>query len=73
MLNIQIEQNIVSKKTILSFDTNIFFSFTEISLDEKLASVIEIAEDAIGDEVYYTFLKTTNKLDEVTELDEERV
>jgi hypothetical protein len=50
-----------------------FFYFTEITLDEKLASIIETAEDALGDEVYYNYMQTANKLDEVNELDEERM
>lgn len=36
-------------------------------------SSIEIAEDALGDEVYYNHLKTSRKLTDETDLDEERV
>ena len=48
-------------------------SSAEISLEEKSISSIEIAEDALGDEVYYTHLKTSRKLTDETDLDEERV
>jgi hypothetical protein len=34
---------------------------------------IEIAEDALGDEVYYNFLKIGQKIVDETDLDEERV
>ena len=34
---------------------------------------VEIAEDALGDEVYYNYLKTSRKLTDETDLDEERV
>ncbi len=42
-------------------------------MDEKKATNIEIAEDALGDEVYYHYLKTSRKLIDETDLDEERV
>ncbi|CAF3840513.1 unnamed protein product [Adineta steineri] len=42
-------------------------------LNEKYTSIIEIAEDALGDEVYYTHLKLGRKLVDETDLDEERV
>lgn len=45
----------------------------EITVDEKKATHIEIAEDAFGDEVYYNYLKLNRKLIDDTDLDEERV
>lgn len=45
----------------------------EILLEEKSMSSIETAEDALGDEVYYNHLKTSRKLTDETDLDEERV
>ncbi|CAF0905041.1 unnamed protein product [Rotaria sordida] len=45
----------------------------KISLDDKSAANIEIAEDALGDEVYYNFLKIGRKAFDDTDLDEERV
>jgi len=45
----------------------------EITLSEKRATHIEIAEDALGDEVYYNYLKLTRKLVDEVDLDEERV
>lgn len=42
-------------------------------LDGKIATNIEIAEDAFGDEVYYNFLKVNHKLIGETDIDEERV
>ncbi len=47
--------------------------FLETVLDEKKVKNIEIAEDALGDEVYYNYLKSTRKLLDETDLDEERV
>jgi hypothetical protein len=47
--------------------------FVEISVDEKYASNIEAAEDALGDEVYYNYLKFGRKLVDKPENDEERV
>jgi len=47
--------------------------FLEISLNEKYITIIEIAEDALGDEVYYNHLKLGRKLVDETDLDEERV
>ena len=46
--------------------------FLEIVLHEKAATDIEIAEDALGDEVYYYFMKNDRKIDE-SDLDEERM
>ncbi|CAF0985618.1 unnamed protein product, partial [Rotaria sordida] len=45
----------------------------KISLDDKSATNIEIAEDALGDELYYNFLKLAEKVSDDTNLDEERV
>jgi len=45
----------------------------ETVLDEKKVKNIEIAEDALGDEVYYNYLKLNRKLLDETDLDEERV
>ncbi|CAM4802278.1 unnamed protein product [Rotaria magnacalcarata] len=45
----------------------------EIALDEKSATNIEIAEDALGDEVYYNFSKHGLQLIEEHELDEEQI
>ncbi len=45
----------------------------EIVLDEKSATNIEIAEDALGDEVYYNYLKIGRKLIDENDLNEERV
>jgi hypothetical protein len=42
-------------------------------MDEKKATNIEIAEDALGDEVYYNYLKVGRKLIDENILDEERV
>ncbi|CAF3539975.1 unnamed protein product [Rotaria socialis] len=42
-------------------------------LNIKSSTNIEIAEDALGDEVYYNYLKVGGKLDDETYLDEERV
>ncbi|CAF0727257.1 unnamed protein product [Adineta ricciae] len=42
-------------------------------LNEKLTSIIEIAEDALGDEVFYNHLKEGRKLVDEVDLDEERV
>jgi hypothetical protein len=71
---IQVERNIVKKKTknILGFvyrRTDVL----EIIVDEKKATFIEIVEDALGDEVYYGYLKLDRKLLDETDLDEERV
>lgn len=55
---------ILRRKTIFSL---------EINLDEKKATLIEISEDAFGDEVYYNYLKLNRKLVDETDLDEERV
>jgi uncharacterized phage-associated protein len=54
------------------FDWNIFV-IVEIFLDEKSANNVEIAEDALGDEVYYNYLKVGRKLIDENILDEERV
>jgi len=73
MLNIQIVLNIVKRSLFcLSFQLK-YFILVEIFLDEKSASNIEIAEDALGDEVYYNYLKMGRKLVDENELDEERV
>ena len=45
----------------------------EISVDDKYAGIIEVAEDALGDEVYYNYLKFGRKIVDSTENDEERV
>ncbi|CAF4410210.1 unnamed protein product [Rotaria socialis] len=45
----------------------------QIALDEKSATNIEIAEDALGDEVYYNFSKHGLQLIEEHELDEEQI
>ncbi|CAF1487785.1 unnamed protein product, partial [Rotaria sordida] len=45
----------------------------EIMLDEKSACNIEIAEDALGDEIYYNYMKIGRKLAEEQDLDEERI
>ncbi len=45
----------------------------EICFDEKSATTIEIAEDALGDEVYYNYLKMGRKLVAENDLDEERM
>ncbi|CAF1319031.1 unnamed protein product [Rotaria sordida] len=45
----------------------------EIMLDEKSACNIEIAEDALGDEIYYNYIKIGRKLAEEQDLDEERI
>lgn len=50
-----------------------FFSHLEKPLDEKKVTIIEIAEDALGDEVYYTYLKSNRKQYEDPDIDEERV
>jgi len=57
-------EHFVGEKTIFSL---------EINLDEKKAILIEISEDAFGDEVYYNYLKLNRKLIDETDLDEERV
>ncbi|CAF4710111.1 unnamed protein product, partial [Rotaria sp. Silwood2] len=63
------------KNLSFRFDLNVVFVFfvTEIKLDEKLATNIEIVEDQLGDEVYYNYVKTVRKSPEEHELDEERV
>ncbi len=71
MINIQAELATV-KNNILSFDWNSLVRI-EIVLDEKLATNIEIAEDALGDEVYYNYLKIGRKLIDENDLNEERV
>jgi uncharacterized phage-associated protein len=48
------------------------FIVVEIFLDEKSATNIEIVEDALGDEVYYNYLKMGRKLVDESILDEER-
>ncbi len=76
MLNIQIELNIVKPKILVFvFILHLieYFCFTEILLDEKSASNVEIAEDALGDEVYYSYSKTGRKLLDENDLDEERM
>ncbi|CAF1566383.1 unnamed protein product, partial [Rotaria sordida] len=45
----------------------------EITLDEKSASNIEIAEDALGDEIYYNYMKIGRKITEAGDIDEERI
>ncbi len=47
--------------------------FIETILEEKRITNIEIAEDALGDEVYYNYLKLNRKLLDETDFDEERV
>ncbi len=71
MINIQAELATV-KNNILSFDWNSFVRI-EIVLNEKSATNIEIAEDALGDEVYYNYLKIGRKLIDENVLNEERV
>ncbi len=71
MINIQAELATV-KNNILSFDWNSLVRI-EIVLDEKSATNIEIAEDALGDEVYYNYLKIGRKLIDENVLNEERV
>ncbi len=71
MLNIQIELNIVKIKILVCLIE--YFCFPEILLDEKSASNVEIAEDALGDEVYYSYSKTGRKLLDENDLDEERM
>ncbi len=71
MINIQAELATV-KNNILSFDWNSLVRI-EIVLDEKSATNIEIAEDALGDEVYYNYLKIGRKLIDENDLNEERV
>ena len=57
-------------KCILFFDCGIL----EIVVDEKLTRHIESIEDALGNEVYYFYSKTTRKLfDRQTDFHEERV
>jgi hypothetical protein len=73
MLNIQIELNIVKKSLFCLLFRLKYFILVEIFLDEKSAANIEIAEDALGDEVYYNYLKMGRKLVDENELDEERV
>jgi hypothetical protein len=45
----------------------------EIRVDEKYANNIEVAEDALGDEVYYSYLKFGRKIVDSTDNEEERV
>lgn len=45
----------------------------EIVLDERVTTNIEVAEDALGEEVYYNYLKISRKLVDETDMDEERV
>jgi hypothetical protein len=71
LINIQAELATV-KNNILSFDWNSLVRI-EIVLDEKSATNIEIAEDALGDEVYYNYLKIGRKLIDENVLNEERV
>jgi hypothetical protein len=71
LINIQAELATV-KNNILSFDWNSLVRI-EIVLDEKSATNIEIAEDALGDEVYYNYLKIGRKLIDENDLNEERV
>ena len=78
MLSTPVEQNIVRKNDTADVSMRISFRttsliFLEIVLDDRVVANIEIAEDALGDEVYYHFWKTTRKSLEETELDEERV
>lgn len=51
----------------------LFFSHLEKPLEPKKVTIIEIAEDALGDEVYYNYLKINRKQYEDPDLDEERV
>lgn len=46
---------------------------SETSLSEKATSIIEVAEDALGDEVYYNYSTVDRKLVDETDLDEERM
>ena len=50
-----------------------FSSVVEIVLDERVTTNIEVAEDALGDEVYYNYLNIGRKLVDETDMDEERV
>ncbi len=70
----QVELNIVKKQKFffLWFDWDLFITVVEIFLDEKSATNIEIVEDALGDEVYYNYLKMGRKLVDDSILDEER-
>ncbi|CAF4971852.1 unnamed protein product, partial [Rotaria sp. Silwood1] len=43
----------------------------KISLDEKKSANIEIVEDALGDEVYFKFLKTGRQLVDNADLDDQ--
>ena len=45
---------------------------TEVMLDEKTATTIEIAEDALGDEVYYNYTKMGRKLVDESDIDDDR-
>jgi len=73
--DIQVEQNTVRrrKKNVEHFVGEKTIFSLEINLDEKKAILIEISEDAFGDEVYYNYLKLNRKLIDETDLDEERV
>ncbi|CAF0789998.1 unnamed protein product [Adineta ricciae] len=44
----------------------------KIMLDEKTATTIEIAEDALGDEVYYNYTKMGRKLVDESDIDDDR-
>ena len=76
--NIRIEQNTVRIILDRKFPRKIrfsllFFTLLEKTLDEKCMESIEISEDAIGDEVYYNYLKMGRKLIDDMVLDEEQM
>jgi hypothetical protein len=73
MLNIQVERNIVENICFFSSLKLNLSVAVEISVDEKSANTIEVAEDALGDDVYINYLKFGRKLVDKTENDEERV
>ena len=65
-----------TKYSDVSFFIDKFFSkmvLLEKNLHEKMMEQIEIGEDAIGDEVYYNYLKTGRKLVDDIVLDEEQM
>ena len=73
-INIQIELNIVDKPFEFFFRlVEILIVIVEITVDEKSEKIIEIAEEAIGDEVYSNSLKFSRKSTDINEFDEERV
>ena len=73
MIELNIVMNVSEQETFASLCTPLSLCSLEILLDEKSIASVEIAEDALGDEVYYNHLKTSRKLTDETDLDEERV